>query len=179
MTQNASDAQAQTTIGASEHTIERIDWSTPWRKYVGELTDKQREQFEWLEERFRQAGTLDDEESQRALLEYTVEAVNGNRIDADYAHVQVPPGVTVKAGDGWERNLDYPNISYSRALVWRDDIETGIEGVGLDISGRQATDGSFTRHINVYADYPQLTADDARRFAAALTAAADELDRLQ
>ncbi len=157
----------------SPHTIVRLDSSTAWRDLAGELTDHQRAQIESTEAHYRELG-LDGPQARRDLLAYTIEYVNGNRIDADHAHVAVPEGATLASGDGWERDRDF---NYSRSLGWRE-FETGVDEIALDISGRQSTDGSFTRSIQLYTDTVELNAVEARRLAAALLEAANEMDRL-
>lgn len=164
------------TIPENPHTIVTVDKSTPWRDFADELTDHQREIMERSEGRLRAAGVLDDPSSQHLLLECTLEYTNGNRIDADHAHVPIPDGARLAPSDGWERHCD--GHTYSRALTWQD-FETGVDGVGLDISGRQSTDGTYTRAIQMYTDGAQMDAHQARRLAQALTEAAVELERLQ
>ena len=73
----------------SPHTIVRLDSSTAWRDLAGELTDHQRAQIESTEAHYRELG-LDGPQARRDLLAYTIEYVNGNRIDADHAHVRIP-----------------------------------------------------------------------------------------
>ena len=165
-----------TTVTPTPHSIVKIDPTTPWREAAGaELTDDQRKQMEDAEQRYREVGVL--EAAQRDLLRFAIDFVNGNRIDADHAHIEPPVGAATDSA-GWERDLGGDTISYSRSLTWQV-FDTGVDSVGIDISGRQSTDGSFTRQIQLYADFDQLDAGDARRVAAALVEAADALDALR
>ena len=83
----------------------------------------------------------------------------------------VPPGATA---DDW---CDLTGIDgdIARALTWsRHDTDK----VGVAVDGWQYADGAITRCISLYdAEDNELTAPDARRLAAALLNAADELDR--
>jgi hypothetical protein len=77
---------------------------------------------------------------------------------------------------GWGKDLKWGG--YRRSLLWRSDGDPGE--VSVDIDGWQRHDGSFTRHISLWAtdDGGALTNAQARRIAAMLLDAADELERL-
>ncbi|MGJ6126321.1 hypothetical protein QN239_27470 [Mycolicibacterium sp. Y3] len=163
--------------GDAMHQIVTVDKDTPWREVADELTDHQRQQIEYAEQQYREAGTLDDPRAQRSLLEFTLNYVNGNRIDAAYADVPLPEGATIAPGDGWSASFAEPQ-TYSRPVTWRQFV-TGVADVSVEISGRQSTDGTFTRRIEMYAeDNIPLDEEGARRLAAALTEAAEALARI-
>lgn len=167
-------AQHDTTAtGHSEHRVHTA--GATWRDFADELADHQRQKLESTEEAYRELG-VDDTVTQRDLLPIVVAFVNANRIDADHAHVPLPPGATLVPGEGWASTCDEPHI-YSRPVMWRA-FEVGVDNVRLEISGRQSTDGSFTRQIQWYGDCCPLGGAEARQLAAALAVAADELDQL-
>jgi hypothetical protein len=84
-------------------------------------------------------------------------------------NVPVPAGATA---DDWCDLTDI-NDGWARALTWsRHDTDK----VRVAVEGWQSSDGAVDRFISVYdADKWELTADDARRLAAALLNALDEL----
>lgn len=71
----------------------------------------------------------------------------------------------------------WPGAGYTRLVRW-----TSFESPKADasIEALQEADGSFERHLVLYADAAlELTAAEARQVAAMLLNAADALDRLQ
>jgi hypothetical protein len=87
-------------------------------------------------------------------------------------NLPVPAGAT--AGSWSEPDCDGDQ---ARTLTWsRHDTDE----VGVTIEGWQSSDGDVDRCISIYdAGNAELSAADARRLAAALLNAADELDRLR
>jgi hypothetical protein len=87
-------------------------------------------------------------------------------------NLPVPAGATA---DDW---CDLTDIhgDMARALTWsRHDTDR----VGVAVDGWQNIDGTIVRGVSLYdAQDKELTAADARRLAAALLNAADELDTL-
>jgi len=95
-------------------------------------------------------------------------------ITADpFPGIPAPPGA--RAGD-WEQNLQYDG--FSRALTWCS--YGSRRGASVDVDGRQESDGGvFTRHVSIWgiAEGEAMSSVDARRLAALLITAADEMDR--
>jgi hypothetical protein len=86
-------------------------------------------------------------------------------------NLPVPAGATA---DDW---CDLTDIDgdMARALTWsRHDTDK----VGVAVDGWQSADGTVERCVSLYDADKELTAADARRLAAALLNAADELDGL-
>jgi hypothetical protein len=87
------------------------------------------------------------------------------------------PNLPVPAGavaDDW---CDLPDSDgdMARPLTWsRHDTDK----IGVAVDGWQSTDGTVTRSVSLYDTDDELDARDARRLAAALLNAADELDGL-
>ncbi|MDT5144308.1 MAG: hypothetical protein WBZ15_16385 [Mycobacterium sp.] len=60
------------------------------------------------------------------------------------------------------------------------ESEAEAKGIEVVVVGLQLADGHVEGlHVKVYGDEDQLTAERARRLAAALLAAADEIDRFE
>jgi hypothetical protein len=83
-----------------------------------------------------------------------------------------PPGATA---DDW---LDLTDIDgdMARALTW---ARYDTDKIGVAVDGWQTAGGDVTRAVSLYDTEKELTAADARRLAAALLNAADELDGLR
>lgn len=94
-------------------------------------------------------------------------------LDARLAHVPLPAGAT---SDGWS-SVRHDDGDAIRSLLWSTH-DTPSSGVGVEVAGSQDEHGVVERHVAIYADYPELTADQARELAGALNEAADALDRL-
>ncbi len=95
-----------------------------------------------------------------------------NRTQATYGHIPAPAGV-VEAGD-WSDDGE----RVSRAIC---GTERQVADTVIDIAGEQDVDGTTSYRIVLQAresSEGELTAAEARDAAAALLAAADELDRL-
>ena len=82
------------------------------------------------------------------------------------------PAGTTWVGE-WEKNLN--RDGWSRSLLWREFSDSGMS---VEIDGRQQCDGTVEREISAYLDdAPKFTSATARRLAALLIEAADQLDR--
>ena len=88
----------------------------------------------------------------------------------DTPDLPVPPGAV---SDGWHRLADDAD-DYVRCLTW---ARFDTDRVGVAVDGCQFSDGLIDAVVSLY-DVKELSAADARGLAAALSAAADELDRL-
>lgn len=87
-------------------------------------------------------------------------------------NLPIPAGATA---DDW---CDLTDIDgdMARALTWtRHDTDK----IGVAVDGWQIADGTVIRCVSLYDTQKELDADDARRLAAALLNAADELDGLR
>lgn len=89
-----------------------------------------------------------------------------------------PPDLPVPAGATADDWLDLTDIhgDMARALTWSHH---DTDKVGVTVDGWQYADGRVERSVSLYDADKELSAADARRLAAALLNAADELDRLQ
>ncbi|KUH90629.1 hypothetical protein [Mycobacterium sp. IS-1556] len=86
-------------------------------------------------------------------------------------NLPVPAGA---AADEWCDLLEGPDAI--RSLNWSKHDAAGV-GVGVD--GLQYGDGRVDRFVTIYADNPELTADEARAVAVALNEAAAALELVQ
>ena len=151
------------------------DHATTWRDLADQLTPEQIAGLEDCERRFKTDGVDDDPRAQTSLLGFARQYAEHNLVDAAYADVVLPPGASTDS-EGWGKDLKLGG--YRRSLLWRSDGNPG--DVSVDIDGWQRHDGSFTRHISLWGtdDGGALTSAQARRIAAMLLDAANELDRL-
>jgi hypothetical protein len=106
-------------------------------------------------------------------------ASGGSGPTREVAMTTTPPNLPVPAGATADDWCDLPAVDggMARALTCSGhDPDKG----GSAVDGWQNTDGRVDRGISLYdAQDKELTAADARRLAAALLNAADELDRLR
>ena len=143
------------------------DDATTWRDLADQLTPEQRRSYENLERETH--GRMPAER----LLEFAREEVEGNL--ADIAHCDVAAPADANWVGRWGQNLD--GRGWSRSLVWR---EFRAPEMCVAVDGVQHCDGTVERQVSVYVnDGPKLAAGPARRLAALLVEAADELDRLK
>ncbi len=144
--------------------------NTNWRELTSELTATQIASMEYAEAQAGEHAARPD--IRQTLLDLARLSADLNVADATYADLPAPPAAEV---GGWERNTAG---GYSRSLEW-GDVATNVAGVDIAIDGRQEHNGDSNRGVTVYIDGSAcLSAVEARRFAAALTEAADKLDRL-
>lgn len=94
-------------------------------------------------------------------------------LDARLADVPLPAGATT---DGWS-SVRHDDGDAIRSLLWSVH-DSPTSGIGVEVAGSQDEHGVVEQFVAIYADYPQLTADQARELAGALNEAADALDRL-
>jgi hypothetical protein len=151
------------------------DDATAWRDLADQLTPEQISGLEGCERRFNTDGVADDPRAQASLRGFARQYAEHNLVDAAYADVPLPAGASTDS-EGWGKDLKLGG--YRRSLLWRSDGEPGE--VSVDIDGWQRLDGSFTRHISLWGadEGGALTSTQARRIAAMLLDAADELERL-
>lgn len=141
--------------------------ATSWRDLADELTDHDRASIEKIE---RETGGR----MPGVLLDYARRSVEDRLIDMAYCDLAAP-------GDArwvglWEKHIQ---LGWSRSLVWREWGPVSDADLYVAIDGRQQCDGTVVRGISPYVDdASHLTSAQARRLAALLIEAADELDRL-
>lgn len=97
-------------------------------------------------------------------------------LDQRLRDIALPAGA---ATDGW-CGIHPDDGDAIRSLEWsRHDAEHDGRAIArVSVGGWQCEDGSITRHVGLFDVTDQLTAHQARVFAAALMDAADALDRL-
>jgi len=151
------------------------DDAQTWRDLADQHTPEQIYGLEGCERRFNTDGVPDDPRAQASLLGFARQYAEHNLVDAAYADVPLPAGASTDS-EGWGKDLKFGG--YRRSLLWRSDGEPGE--VSVDIDGWQRLDGSFTRHTSLWGtdEGGALTSAQARRIAAMLLDAADELERL-
>ena len=137
-----------------------------WRDLERRLTAEQIAEIDESE--------LDDE----SRLSWARRLVDSNILQARFADISVPPGCAEEPWP-WEDNEDgrYGRLFSvsSRIVIPGADGMTGVVGGG----GRQFSDGTVQRWVETSGPMiDAMTAEQARDVAAALLAAADELDRL-
>jgi hypothetical protein len=135
------------------------DTAQTWRDLADQLTPAQIAQLERLEH-----------DEPKVLLEMARQWAAEKMTDAVPCDDVAPPAGAVRTF-AWQRDGN-----------WFRDFEGTTRGGGqarVHICGRQQADGSLRRWITVRARYlDALDASAARELAAALTDAADELERL-
>jgi hypothetical protein len=152
------------------------DNATTWRDLSDLLVPSEVESLESLERDLQRVARASDRSIAAVMLKAARDWATNHVVDAAYADVPVPAGASTDSS-GWEQNLQ--RDGYSRSLVWRS-YDDGLDGITVDIDGRQECDGSFTRHVSLWGveEGGGLTSAVARDVAALLIEAADELDRL-
>jgi hypothetical protein len=106
-------------------------------------------------------------------------AAKNLRDNAQFGHLPEPEGARKlwywedDGAGNWSRRFDG-----TRRGVGLDQTGVFANRVDVDLDGVQHSDGSIVRAITVYSKDSEITAEQARSVAAALTEAADELDRL-
>lgn len=148
--------------------------ATTWRDLADQLTPKQRESFEYLEQ------TSHGQVPAHLVLGWARQAVEGNLVDMAYCDVHPPAGV-ISVG-AWEQHREH---GWSRVAVWHSyegavaDPRLAGTHISVDITGWQHCDGGFTRSVALWGvqEGEELTGERARAVAALLLEAADELDR--
>lgn len=134
---------------------------TNWRDISTELTAEQITRLE-------SAAHMSDAD----LTDIARNFARRNQTQAAHAHIPVPAGA-VKAGDWFDDGERVSRAVYGTERLVADTV--------IDIAGEQDVDGTTSYRILVQAREASegaLTAVEARAAAAALLAAADELDRL-
>lgn len=135
-----------------------------WRDLASGLTA---EQVDSLTRQEQQFGT--HPESNLVLFDLAHEHVEGNQIDAQFAHVPVPAGV--EHVDHW----------FQTGTVWQREIQGrswSVAGVAVWIGGYQYADGRVAAFVSIDSRTTELTADYGRDVMAALAEAVEEVSRL-
>lgn len=143
--------------------------ATNWRDLADQLTTEQRERIEEMERAYVHGSAGEVAE---LLLGVAREHAGDNLADTmRFGHVARPVGATYV----WHWEQDDSGR-------WAREFEgTARKVAGFDVSidGRQYADGSVVRTIGVQGDNrAELDPDGARRFAAELLSAADEVGSL-
>ncbi len=147
------------------------DTATTWRDLSGQLTSSQVRRFERYEQLLR---TPDDE--QELLSEARWEAQQNLNDAYRFGHIPLPAGST--APGHWE--ADHAGI-WTRTVEFsrRSEDRPGSDST-VYVDGVQASDGTVQWSLFVLADdRAPFSVDQARRFAAMIVTAADELERLR
>ncbi|OBF86962.1 hypothetical protein A5791_19915 [Mycobacterium sp. 852002-51163_SCH5372311] len=150
------------------------DTATTWRDLADQLTPEQIRRFERYEQLLRSA-----DDSEELLKEARWEAERNLNDVVEFGHIPLPSGISHPGhweNDGtgtWTRTMEFSRRSVDRAASDASDSSVYVDGV-------QAGDGAVTWSLFVLADdRAPFTAEQARRFAAMIMAAADELERLR
>lgn len=151
-----------------------------WRDLAGQLTPEQIAYMERSEHfPIPSADGTFDAERQRGLLLFGAREFAEQNIAAErFRHVQLPAGS--EQVDAWWPG-DSDDDSWARAW-WGTSravkIAAGKRPVEVQLTGTQWSDGRVETGATVYASDDRMTADEARRLAAALVEVAAELDAL-
>jgi hypothetical protein len=162
------------------------DNATTWRDLADQLAPEQIARFEHAEQLCMTGAHLAFPQNDRSktiadmldgvLKEARWEAQQ-NLTDA-YTFGHVPLAAGIKSADHWE--ADDTGAWTRRLAVSRRSIERAGAETTVYVDGVQHTDGTVEWLLYVLADDREpLTAEQARRFAAMITEAADELDGLR
>jgi hypothetical protein len=129
----------------------------------------------WLEEHGLSDDILNTAGIDSMLLQIARTKFPTAKAAGQFAHIPVPPGNPEV--DQWERLCAG---GWTRQLVWVNFDGEDL-GIDVEVAGEQDTSGDFTRSVTLWdldGDRSRLTAEQARRLAANLQAAADLMDRL-
>lgn len=143
------------------------DDATDWRDLADQLTPTQVAELEYCERENVPPGMG----TPRHFLNAARAMIRHNLVQAICADIAPPADAISDIGD-WEH---YGDNEYTRMYTaWRRTVDT----IMLEVVGIQHSTGAVERHISVYggSDDP-ISAEQARRHAAALLAAADALER--
>jgi hypothetical protein len=147
------------------------DTAHTWRDLTDQLTDGQNRALGRIETDLLQRGAPPAEIAD-TLLEHARDHANHNLHDAaHFGHLPDPAGAQFV-----EHFEDDGHGGWSRRF---DGTVRAVDDVHVQVVGAQHTDGRIERSVHVHANGVELTGGQARELAAALTEAADELDRLQ
>jgi hypothetical protein len=143
------------------------DNATTWRDLTDQLTPKQQATLERYERDFANRNIPATAE----LLAIARDSAQHTLSDQMFADLPMPDGV--RLADHWQPDGD----EWMRAF---DGTSRTVKDTHVEIVGEQRASGAIARCIHVFSDgTDDLHNDDARRLAAALVEAADELDRLR
>jgi hypothetical protein len=156
------------------------DNATTWRELASQLTPEQIAQFEHYEALAQ--NVRDEPEVVQVRRENAQDVLNGllahahaeaerSLTDKLFDHVAMPAGATV--AEHWE---DDGHGQWTRLV---HGTHHGVGHLSVGLSGEQQADGTVTWTAYANADDDPTTPEQLRRYAAALTEAANELDRLQ
>ena len=140
--------------------------NTDWRHFTDQLTAQQVEDLTAMEQAWgSQPGGADQ------LVAQARQHVEGNRNDARFAHIPAP-AAAVRVYH-WQLHTDH---GWRRAFEGRD---WNLSGASVWIEGHQYVDCSATAQVFIETDstVEPLNGDAARRLAAVLCEAAEEVDR--
>jgi hypothetical protein len=140
--------------------------ATTWRDLADQLTSNEIACYVRLEQEYRDRGVLN---ADVLLLDYARTDVEFRLADMACADVPVPAGAI--GVDKWQQHIDF---GLCRAVTWRE-----LDNGDVAIDGWQKSDGTEIREIALYLDdAPTFDGPGARRLAALLIQAADELDAI-
>jgi hypothetical protein len=147
-----------------------------WRDLTDQLTAEQIAELEYCEREQLPPGIA----GPQGQLNCARAMAQRNLVQAMCAGIATPTDAVDQPGD-WEKWGDGYGRMYSAAATRASEARS-MRGERLwlvDIFGVQFEDGRIERNITAQVDDEPMTAADARRLAAALIEAADELDALQ
>jgi hypothetical protein len=143
--------------------------TTTWRDLSGQLTEEQVDRLTAMEQSVEKPHLAAD-----LLLELALAWAEQNFTDdVMFGHIDPPAGA--RCVSGWLVDGDEATSVWSRAF---EGTRRRVSDVDVVIEGRQFHDYGCEREVAVYTDGARLDPAEARQLAAALIAAADEIDRL-
>lgn len=125
-----------------------------------------------IDQRVDSAGQHDDLTSETHSADTFDWGREQELLDARLSHIPVPGGATT---DGWH-SISSSDGDAIRSLEWS---RYSAGQIGVSVAGWQDEHGDLSQHIGICDVPDELTAGDARQFAAALVAAAEKLEALQ
>ena len=138
--------------------------SITWRDLASGLTADQIDSLTRQEQQFGNHADAD-----LILFDLAHDHVEGNQVDAQFAHVPIPAGVEhvdhwTQTDSGWRREI--------QGRCWT------VAGVTVWIGGHQYADGRVEAFMSIDSHTTELTADDGWNVMAALAQAVEEVSRL-
>jgi hypothetical protein len=149
-----------------------VESAQHWRELAGYLTPETIASFEASEHLARTEAHLafPDQDPAEVLRRIQARLLEGARQQVPFAGVQLPAGAT--GADTWQ---DDGTGTWSRVVY---GTRRDVSHLAIGIDGIQSPDGTVRWSAYADTDDEAASPEELRAYAAALTAAADELERL-
>lgn len=140
---------------------------TTWRDLADQLTPEQVAEIEYCERHQIPPGIA----SEQTRINHARALIRSNLAQAFCADMPAPADA-IDTPSEW---IEWDDQHYERVYTAH---QSAVNGASITVVGYQRSDGSYHRGIYVDGTLENLDSGTARTLAAALTEAADQLDRL-